>query len=298
MANEYVMHLRAKGSEVALARLKSDMLSHCTVMCEHDNTVPIPSAVDYQVDLAAWNRKREDWAEDRLPWWLELRRGQSELLPIENQELRAVAGSRRAPAIHFLDGLRELYTDVQISGHAIDLSGESAEEWKCSPEGTFCVEEVFPCWEGEIVWYWKKDGKLMIGDRKPVAEELLGFAGNPFVLVDGVPLSITVGAAKEHVWKLVEKHPYLLERVVHAWPHPYAEKHPCGLPVDDDRIASAEDHFFLELNKLHLARMVQKEASWYQLPEAIRNQSLDVLGHQYPWLAHECQRQKTVSAKS
>ena len=90
-------------------------------------------------------------------------------------------------------------------GYSIDLFSESAEEWKCSPEGTFCIEEVAPPWEGAMVWYWKKDGRLMIEDGRPVAEELLGFAGKPFVLVEGVPLSIALDAAKEHVWKIVKK---------------------------------------------------------------------------------------------
>jgi hypothetical protein len=294
MASEHVMHLRAKGSEAALARLKSDIWSHCTVMDTNDP--PIPSAVDYSVDLAAWNPNREDWREERLHWWLELRRGESELLPIENGELKAVVGSRGVPALHFLDGLRELYPDVELSGYAINLSGESAENWKCSPEGTFCIEEVFPCWGGEIVSYWKKLDRLMIEGGKPIAEELLGFAGNPFVLVDGVPLSITLDAAKEYVWKQAEANPYFLTRLLCEWPSADHDKYPSG--KDENRAPSAMNDFFFELNKLYFAQMVQKDASWHELRETTRDHFLDVIAGKYPWLADKCRQQKSVSDKS
>ena len=296
MASEHVMYLTAKGSEAALARLKSDLLSHCTDMCNNDP--PIPSAVDYYVDLAAWNPHRKDWREERLHWWLELRRGESELLPIENGELKAVVGSRGVPAIHFLAGLGELYPELELSGYAINLSGESAENWKCLPEGTFRVEEVFPCWAGEIVWYWKKDGRLMIEHGEPVAEELLGYAGNPFFMVDDVPLSITLDAAKEHVWKIADKNSWFLERLLCEWPSADHGKDPSGSCKDEERAASTEDDFFFELNKLHLAQMVQKETSWHQLPEATRDQFLDVIARQHPWLADKCRRQKSVSDKA
>ena len=221
--------------------------------------MPIPSAVDYSVHLADWNPKREDWVDECQRWWLELRRGQSELLPIENGELKAIAGSRGVPALHFLDGLRELYPDIELSAYVINLSGESAQEWKCTPEGTFCVEEVCPPWDGRVVLYWKKDGRLMIVDRKPVAEELLGFAGNPFVMVDGVPLSITLDAAKEHVWKLAEKAPHFVRDLLCELPQPVEKTHPSGSSKDDDRAVSAENDFILALKKLHMTNLMRMD---------------------------------------
>ena len=256
MGNEFVMHLSAKGKDDDLAVLKGDILKHSSAMgppCTYTGTT------DYHVDLAAWNPIREDWIKQRLSWWLELRRGATELLPINNGELTAVAGSRRAPALHFLDGLRELYPDLELSATSIDLSSEAAKEWKCSPEGTFCVEEVSFCWEGEIVFYWKKDGRLMIDDGKPVAEELRRFAGKPFVMVEGVPLSIVLDAAKEHVRKQAEQSPYLLERLLCEWPQVDATKHPFDSCVDDDRTASPEDRFFLELKKLYRTHLMRRE---------------------------------------
>ena len=202
MSNEFVMYMRAKGSEAALTGLKSDVLRHCTVLNQAMSDSGVP---DYRVDLAAWNPRREDWAEDRLPRWLECRKGHSELLPIKDGELKAKAGGRKAAPLHFLDGLRDLYPDLELSAYAIDLSNGAAEDWRCSSEGTFCVEEVMSCWEGEEVLYWKKKDRLMIDHGKPVAEELLKFAGKPFVMVEGVPLSITLDAAKDFVRKEIQK---------------------------------------------------------------------------------------------
>jgi hypothetical protein len=256
MGNEFAMYLSAKGGEGDLTALKRDILKHSSAI-----GLPCPDAgtTDYRVDLAAWNPKREDWIKQRLSWWLELRKGQPELVPVENGELRVIAGATGAPPLHFLDGLRELYPDLELSACSIDLSGEAAEEWKCSPEGTFCVEEVFPCWEGEIVGYWKKDGRVMIKGGKPVAEELQEYAGNPFVLVDGVPLSITLDAAKEHVRKLAEKSPYFLERLLCEWPQVETVGSPFDSRVDDDRPASPEDWFFLELKKLYRTQLMRRE---------------------------------------
>lgn len=256
MGNEFVMHLSAKGKDGDLAALKSEILKHSS---EAGPPCTYTGTTDYCVDLATWNPKREDWIKQRLHWWLELRKGQRELVPVENGELRVVAGATGAPPLHFLDGLRELYPDLELSATCIDLSSEAAEEWKCSPEGTFCVEEVAPPWEGEVAWYWKKDGRLMIEGGKPVAEELERYAGNPFVLVDGVPLSITLDAAKEHVRKLAEKSPYFLERLLCEWPQAGAENHLRESGVNDDRTASPEDQFRLELNKLHLTQLMRRE---------------------------------------
>jgi hypothetical protein len=110
------------------------------------------------------------------------------------------------------------------------------------------------------VWYWKKDGRLMISGGDPVAEELLTFAGKPFVMVEGVPLSVTLDAAKEHVWKQAEENPSFLERLLCEWPQPAPEKRPSGSRTDDDRVASAEDDFFLALKKLHLTQLMRKES--------------------------------------
>ncbi len=110
-----------------------------------------------------------------------------------------------------------------------------------------------------MVWYWKKDGRLMIEDGRPLAEELLGFAGKPFVLVEGVPLSIALDAAKEHVWKIVKKSAPFVGHLLCGWSQLDAEKHPFGLCVDDDRTASPEDRFFLALKNLYLTQMMRKK---------------------------------------
>jgi len=252
------MHLTAKGSESDLAVLKSDVLKHCTLMSEG---TPEFEVTDYGVHLAAWNPNRQDWAEDRLCWWLELRKGDSELLPIKDGELKATAGGRGGVPLHFLDGLRELYAEIELSGYVIDLASDYGKNWKCSSEGTFCVEEVSSCWEGDIVFDWKKDGRMMIEHGKPVAEELLGYAGNPFVMVEGVPLSITLDAAKAHILKLAEEDGSYLERLLIFWSELDKTENRCVLAEDrcDDPTASAEDRFFATLRKLRLAQMMRKK---------------------------------------
>jgi hypothetical protein len=193
MSNLFTLHLTAKGGEGDLATLKHDTLKHCH---EITSTSPDTKYIDYSVDLADWNPNRQDWVKEPSRWWLEMRRGESELLCIEDGQLKAHAVGVKAPPLHFLDGLRELFPDLELRGYIIDLSNAIGENWRCSPEGTFCVEEVSSCFEGEKVWYWKKDGRLMIDDGKPVAEELLTFAGTQFVMVDGIPTSDATTAAK------------------------------------------------------------------------------------------------------
>ena len=199
MPNLFKTYLHAKGREADLAALKNDLLRHCTVIREGDDAVLGNSAADYAVDLGRWNPQRKDWVSQPVEWWLQLTERQSELLPVRDGELKATAMSMGAAPLHFLDGLRELYPDLELSAYAIDLTNGFGEDWRSSPEGTCCVEELKSCWEGEEVWYWKKDGRLMIDDGRPLAEELLEFAGTRFVMVDGVPLSLALDAAKEHV---------------------------------------------------------------------------------------------------
>jgi hypothetical protein len=202
MSNLYTMRVIAKGCDADLAVLKSDMLRHCNAI---KPKAPATAPVEYSVDLATWNPNRRDWVREPVQWWcLELRKGHSELISVKDGEFRAHVVGRGAP-LHFLDGLRELYPRLELSAYLIDLDNGFGEQWRCSAEGTFCVEKVMSCWEGEQVWYWHKDGRLMIDDGKPAAEELLEFAGMPFVMVDGVPLSISRDAAKEHVQKQVRE---------------------------------------------------------------------------------------------
>jgi hypothetical protein len=259
MANLFTMYLKAKGCESDLATLKSDVLKHCNLIT---STAPGATIREYWVDLAAWNPNRQDWVTEPLGWCLELRKGKSELLAIKDGQLTAHAVGRWGAPLHFLDGLRELYPHLELSAYAIDLSNGFGEDWKCSPEGTFCVQEVQSCWEGEEVWRWVKDGKLMIDDGKPVAEELRGFAGNPFVLVEGVPLSITLDAAKEHVWKQAEENPSFLECLLCDWSRLDSTKRPFGSRAEkcDDRATSGEDDFFAALKNLYLTQMTRKEA--------------------------------------
>jgi hypothetical protein len=199
MPNLFKTCLYAKGREADLAALKNDLLRHCTVIRKGDDAVLGNSAADYAVDLGRWNPQRKDWVSQPVEWWLQLAEGQSDLLPVRDGELKATAVGMGAAPLHFIDGLRELYSDIQLSAYAIDLTNGFGEDWRCAPEGTSCIEEVKSCWEGEEVWYWKKGGRLMIDDGKPVAEELLAFAGTRFVMVDGVPVSVVSDAAKEYV---------------------------------------------------------------------------------------------------
>ena len=196
MANIFTMRLTAKGREDDLTALKGEILKHCNPMAPPPATV---AEAEYWVDLARWNPKREDWVRQPLGWWLELRKGRAELLPAKDGELRASAVGRWGAPLHFLDGLRELYPDLELSAYTIDLCNKYGEDWRCSPEGTFCVEEVMSCWEAQPVWHWMKDGRLMIDDGKPVAEELLEFAGTEFVMVNGVPQSLAVQSARDYV---------------------------------------------------------------------------------------------------
>ena len=204
MANLFAMYLKAKGRECDLATLKSDVLTHCNLIA---STAPGTTSTDYRVDLAAWNPNRQDWVKEPLGWWLETREGHSELLPVKDGQLTAHAVGRWGAPLHFLDGLRELYPDLDLSAIGIDLTNCTSEKWRCSREETFCVEEVQSCWEGEEVWRWKKNGRLMFDDGKPVAEELLEFTGTRFVMVDGVPLSRACGRAKEHTLCSFEQRP-------------------------------------------------------------------------------------------
>jgi hypothetical protein len=254
MSNLYTMRLGVKGCESSLNTLKSDLLKHCSAI-----TAPATAPAEYRVDLGRWYPSRQDWVEQPMPWWLELRDRTSELLPVEDGELHASAMGMGGPPLHFLDGLRELYPDLELSACTIDLSNYVGEDWRCSPEGTFCVEEVASCYEGEEVWYWKKDGRLMIDDGKPVAKELLEFFGTRFVLVNGVPVSFALDAAKEHVQKQIEQGRADLAILIEGKSPldgrdgAFAESHPAREPDNGD--------FFGALNRMHRTQSGSKETS-------------------------------------
>ena len=198
MANLFTMYLKAKGRKSDLATLKRDVLKHCNLMTP---TAPDTTSTDYWVDLAAWNPDRQDWVKEPLGWWLELRNGQSELLPVKDGQLygRITVGRWGAPPTSLMGCGKSTPRAGPVRKH------NRPDQRYSSEVEMFSRRDLLRRRRGSVllgrrgcVAGLEGAAALMIDNGKPVAEELLEFTGTRFVMVDGVPLSLACGRAKDH----------------------------------------------------------------------------------------------------